>query len=43
VPATDSWTTYQSVHAPIDLAAGDQLVKVFCETGNFNLDYLRIS
>jgi glucosylceramidase len=43
VPPTDSWTTYQSIHAPVDLAAGDQLVKVFCETGNFNLDYLRIS
>ena len=43
VPNTGGWTTYQSVHAPIDPAAGDQLVKVFCETGNFNLDYLRIS
>jgi glucosylceramidase len=43
VPNTGGWTTYESVHAPIDLTAGDQLVKVFCETGNFNLDYLRIS
>jgi glucosylceramidase len=43
VPNTGTWTTYQSVHAPVDLAAGDQLVKIYCETGNFNLDYLRIS
>ena len=43
VPDTGGWTTYRSVHAPVDLAAGGQLVTVFCETGNFNLDYLRIS
>ena len=43
VPNTGGWTTYQSIHTPVDLAAGDQLVKVYCETGNFNLDYLRIS
>ena len=43
VPDTGGWTTYQSIHAPVDLAAGDQLVKIFCETGNFNLDYLKIS
>ncbi|WP_246606394.1 carbohydrate-binding protein [Paractinoplanes toevensis] len=43
VPATGGWTTYQSIHTPVDLVVGDQLVKIFCETGNFNLDYLRIS
>jgi glucosylceramidase len=43
VPNTGGWTTYESVHAPIDLTPGDQLLKIFCETGNFNLDYLRIS
>ncbi|XVU23505.1 carbohydrate-binding protein [Actinoplanes sp. CA-054009] len=43
VPATGGWATYQSVHVPVTLAAGDQLVTVFCETGGFNLDYLRIS
>jgi glucosylceramidase len=43
VPSTGSWTAYQSVHVPVSLPLGDQLVKIFCETGNFNLDYLRIS
>jgi glucosylceramidase len=43
VPSTGSWTVYQSVHVPVNLMPGDQLVKIFCETGNFNLDYLRIS
>jgi glucosylceramidase len=39
VPATGGWATYQSVHVPVTLAAGDQLVTLFCETGGFNLDY----
>ncbi|GAA2623383.1 hypothetical protein GCM10010399_63290 [Dactylosporangium fulvum] len=43
VPDTGGWGTYQSVHVPVTLAAGDQLVTVFCETGGFNLDYIRIS
>ena len=43
VPATGGWATYQSVHVPVTLAAGDQLVTVFCETGGFNLDYLQLS
>jgi glucosylceramidase len=43
VPATGGWGTYQSVSVPVTLAAGDQLVTVFCETGGFNLDYLALS
>ncbi|WP_250007145.1 carbohydrate-binding protein [Actinoplanes sp. M2I2] len=43
VPDTGGWAAYQSVHVPVTLAAGDQLVTVFCETGGFNLDYLRLS
>jgi glucosylceramidase len=43
VPSTGAWGTYQSVHVPVTLAAGDQLVQVFCETGGFNLDYLRLT
>jgi glucosylceramidase len=43
VPDTGGWARYQSVHAEIDLAAGDQLVTVYCETGGFNLDYFRLA
>jgi len=43
VPDTGGWAAYQSVHVPVELAAGDQLVTVFCETGGFNLDYLRLT
>ncbi|AGL14274.1 carbohydrate-binding protein [Actinoplanes sp. N902-109] len=43
VPDTGGWATYQSVHTTADLAAGDQVVTVFCETGGFNLDYFRLS
>lgn len=42
-PDTGGWGAYQSVHVPVTLAAGDQLVTVYCETGGFNLDYLRLS
>ncbi|BCJ52516.1 hypothetical protein Asp14428_39910 [Actinoplanes sp. NBRC 14428] len=42
-PDTGGWGSYQSVHATVELAAGDQLVTVYCETGGFNLDYLRLS
>ncbi|MEV4348703.1 carbohydrate-binding protein [Actinoplanes sp. NPDC049596] len=43
VPTTGGWATYQSVHVPVTLAAGDQLVTLYCETGGFNLDYLQLS
>ncbi len=43
VPDTGGWAAYQSVHVPVTLAAGDQLVTVYCETGGFNLDYLKLS
>ncbi|MFC7279267.1 carbohydrate-binding protein [Paractinoplanes rhizophilus] len=43
VPDTGGWGSYQSVHVPVTLAAGDQVVTVYCETGGFNLDYLRLS
>ena len=43
VPATGGWAAYQSVHVPVTLAAGDQEITLFCGTGGFNLDYLRLS
>ncbi|MEU4482818.1 carbohydrate-binding protein [Micromonospora sp. NPDC023966] len=43
VPDTGGWGTYQSVHVPVALPAGDQLVTVYCETGGFNLDYFRLA
>ncbi|MDX3077497.1 carbohydrate-binding protein [Streptomyces sp. MI02-7b] len=43
VPDTGGWGTYQSVHVPVTLAAGDQTVRLFCETGGFNIDYFRLS
>ena len=43
VPDTGGWGTYQSVHATVPVAAGDQLVQVYCEAGGFNLDYFRLS
>jgi glucosylceramidase len=43
VPDTGGWASYQSVHVPVILATGDQLVTVYCETGGFNLDYLRLA
>lgn len=43
VPDTGGWGAYQSVHSTVDLTAGDQIVTVYCETGGFNLDYLRLS
>jgi glucosylceramidase len=43
VPDTGAWTSYQSVHVPVTLTAGDQTVTVYCETGGFNLDYLQLS
>ncbi|BCY05802.1 carbohydrate-binding protein [Actinoplanes sp. L3-i22] len=42
VPDTGGWGTYQSVEVPVSLADGDQAVTVYCETGGFNLDYLRL-
>ncbi|GAA2897987.1 hypothetical protein Acy02nite_21470 [Actinoplanes cyaneus] len=43
VPDTGGWSTYQSVELPVSLADGDQAVTVYCETGGFNLDYLRLT
>ncbi|MGW9031722.1 carbohydrate-binding protein [Streptomyces sp. NPDC055722] len=43
VPDTGGWGTYQSVHVPVNLAAGEQTITVYCETGGFNLDYLRFT
>src|SRR3954453_12290337 len=40
VPDTGGWGSYQSVHVPVTVAAGDHLVTVYCETGGFNLDHL---
>ncbi|MFG1603892.1 carbohydrate-binding protein [Actinoplanes sp. NPDC049265] len=43
VPDTGGWAAYRSVHVPVTLPAGDQLVTVLCQTGGFNLDYLRLT
>jgi glucosylceramidase len=43
VPDTQGWAAYQSVHAKVELAQGDQLVTVYCEKGGFNLDYFRLA
>jgi len=43
LPDSGGWGNWQSVHAKVDLAAGEQEVTVFCETGGFNLDYFRLS
>jgi glucosylceramidase len=43
VPDTGGWATYQSVTAQITLPAGEQDLTVFCETGGFNVDYLRLT
>ncbi|MFB9363491.1 hypothetical protein [Actinoplanes nipponensis] len=34
-PDTGGWAAYQSVHVPVELAAGDQLVTLYCGTGGF--------
>jgi glucosylceramidase len=43
VPDTGGWAAYQSVHVPVVLAAGDQMVTVYCEKGGFNFDYFRLA
>jgi glucosylceramidase len=43
VPDTGGWGSYQSVHVQVPVAAGEQQVTVYCETGGFNLDYFRLS
>jgi glucosylceramidase len=43
VPDTGGWGSYQSVHVPVSLSEGDQVVTLYCETGGFNIDYLRLS
>ncbi|MEU5377786.1 carbohydrate-binding protein [Streptomyces sp. NPDC048231] len=43
VPATGAWSDYRSVHTTVTLAAGEQPITVYCGTGGFNLDYLRLT
>jgi glucosylceramidase len=43
VPDTGGWGTYTSLHVKVPLAAGDQLVQLYCETGGFNLDYFQLT
>jgi glucosylceramidase len=43
VPDTGGWATYQSVHVPLTLPAGDQTITLLCVTGGFNLDYLQLT
>ncbi|MFI7061212.1 carbohydrate-binding protein [Kribbella sp. NPDC050124] len=43
IPDTGGWSTYQSIHTQLTLPAGDQLLTIYCESGGFNLDYLRLT
>ncbi|MFF1816951.1 carbohydrate-binding protein [Kribbella sp. NPDC058245] len=43
VPDTTGWATYQSVNTQVTLPAGDQIITVYCESGGFNLDYLKLT
>jgi glucosylceramidase len=43
VPDTGGWANYQSVSTQVTLPAGPQKLTVYCETGGFNLDYLKLS
>jgi glucosylceramidase len=43
VPDTGGWGAYQSVQVPVTVAAGDQQLTLYCETGGFNVDYLRLT
>lgn len=43
VPSTGGWGTWQSVTTNVILPVGEQLLTVWCETGGFNLDYLRLT
>ncbi|WP_432888057.1 carbohydrate-binding protein [Kribbella sp. CA-245084] len=43
VPDTGGWANYQSVSTQVTLPHGDQVITVYCETGGFNLDYLRLT
>lgn len=43
VPSTGGWATYQSIHTQVTLPAGDQQLTLYCESGGFNLDYLRLT
>ncbi|MFG2043336.1 hypothetical protein [Dactylosporangium sp. NPDC048998] len=40
---TGGWATFPSVHVPVTLPAGGRPLTVFCETGGFNLDHLRLT
>ncbi|WP_328465345.1 carbohydrate-binding protein [Actinoplanes sp. NBC_00393] len=42
VPDTGGWGAYRPVRVPVTLPDGDQQLTVYCETGGFNLDYLRL-
>ncbi|TDC21621.1 carbohydrate-binding protein, partial [Kribbella albertanoniae] len=43
VPDTGGWATFQSISTQVTLPAGDQIITVFCESGGFNLDYLKLT
>ena len=43
VPSTSaSWTAYTTIASQVKLFAGEQYVKIYCETGGFNLDYFEL-
>ncbi|GAA0794399.1 hypothetical protein Sya03_32400 [Spirilliplanes yamanashiensis] len=43
VPDTGGWGAWRTVTTTVELPAGDQELTVWCETGGFNLDYLRLT
>ncbi|MEU4694394.1 carbohydrate-binding protein [Actinoplanes sp. NPDC023714] len=43
VPDSGGWGTFVPVSVPVRLTAGAQRLTVYCETGGFNLDYLRLT
>lgn len=42
VPDTGGWANYRSITTLVTLPAGEQTITVYCETGGFNLDYLKL-
>ena len=43
VPNTGGWQTWQSVNTEVRLAAGEQIIRIVMDGGNFNLDKISFS
>lgn len=43
LPPTGAWQTYQTVTKTVNLSAGQQIMRVFVESGSFNLNKLTFS